>query len=79
MSHKVEFHKHKFFGLKTPGYDVYYMVPGKELVIKDVTMNDVVKKKDNVTKTNLYNAFKKMQNTKMISRVFLNQFIQHVS
>lgn len=77
--YRDEFHKHKFFGLKTPGYDVYYMVPGKELVIKDVTMNDVVKKKDNVTKTNLYNAFKKMQNTKMISRVFLNQFIQHVS
>lgn len=76
-----QFNRHKFFGLKAKGYDVYYMVPGKELEIKDVTMDDMVKKmkKDTVTKNNLFTAFKKMQNTKMVSRVFLNQFIQHVA
>lgn len=77
--YKKEFHAHKFFGMKSAGYDVYYMVPGNELSIEEVTMQDVMRKNDNFKKTDLLRAFKKMQNTKMISRVFLNQFIQHVS
>lgn len=77
--YKKEFHTHKFFGIKSAGYDVYYMVPGSELNIEEVKMQDVMRKNDNMKKTDLLRAFKKMQNTKMISRVFLNQFIQHVS
>jgi hypothetical protein len=76
----AEFTKHKYFGLKLPGYDVYYMVPGEELEVDAVDMNKVLKGYKNVqTKGSLLKAFKKMQNSKMISRVFLNKFIEHVA
>lgn len=76
--YQEEFLKNRFFGLKVPGYDVYYMVPGNDLEIKDVNLDTLVNKND-ASKNHLLRAFKKMQNNKMISRVFLNQFIQHIS
>lgn len=76
----AEFKKHKFFGIKAQGYDVYYMVPGGELEIKETTMSSVLRPTSKgPTKNDLLKAFKKMQNTKQISRVFLNQFVQYVS
>jgi hypothetical protein len=77
--YKTEFLNHKYFGVKMQGYDVYYMVPGDELEVEQVDMTKVMKPSDKTTKNTLYRAFKKMQNTKMTSRVFLNQFIMQVA
>lgn len=74
-----EFSKYKFYGLKTKGYDVYYMIPGSELEIHDVTLDGVLKNNTTPTKQALFTAFKKTQKSKQISRVFLNQFIQYIS
>jgi hypothetical protein len=76
----AEFNKYKYFGMKIPGYDVYYMVPGDELEVEEMDMDTVLKGyKDTTKKGSLLKAFKKMQNTKMISRVFLNKFIEQVA
>lgn len=72
--YKDEFHNHKYFGLTQAGYDIYYMVPGNELEIEEIDMSKTMKE----AKT-LLTAFKKMQNNKQISRVFLNQFIKQVA
>jgi hypothetical protein len=78
-----EFSKNKFFGIKAYGYDTYYLIPGEELEIENVDMNKMLEKTvrngKEVNKNSLLRAFKKMQNTKNISRVFLNQFIQALS
>jgi hypothetical protein len=74
---KEEFTSNRFFGITgLPGYDVYFMMPGSDLEIDNVTMDSILKKND---KGSLLRAFKKMQNTKMVSRVFLNQFIKQVA
>jgi hypothetical protein len=76
----AEFTKYKYFGMKIPGYDMYYMVPGDELEVEDVNMDKVLKGyKDTTKKGSLLKAFKKMQNSKMISRIFLNKFIEQVA
>lgn len=79
--YKNEFIKHRYFGLKTKGYDTYFMVPGNDLEIDNITMDTVlVGPKNRVQpKATLLKAFKKMQTSKSISRVFLNQFIRQVS
>lgn len=78
--YKKEFLAYKYFGMKLEGYDVFYMIPGEELEIENVTMDKVLTSHKNPNQKNtLLKAFKKMQNTKNISRVFLNQFIQQVS
>lgn len=78
-----EYLKYKFFGIvDSKAYDVYYMLPGSNLEIEDVTMDDVLAKKKQLgssDKRTLLSAFKKMRNTKTVSRVFLNQFIRYVS
>jgi hypothetical protein len=76
--YKEEFGNHRFFGVKSKGYDVYYMVPGSDLNIEEVNMSKVLHRHD-AKKGDLLRAFKKMQNTKMVSRVFLNQFVQYIS
>jgi hypothetical protein len=79
IQYREQFSKHKFFSInKMQGYDAYYMVPGKSLEIENITMSSVLQN-SNANKNNILKAFKKMQNTKMISRVFLNQFIAQVS
>ena len=75
--YKNEFLQHRYFGLKTKGYDTYFMVPGNDLEIDNITMDTVLVGPKN--KATLLKAFKKMQTSKSISRVFLNQFIQQVS
>jgi len=76
----AEFNKYKYFGMNLPGYDIYYMVPGEELEVEDTSMDSVLKTfKDGAKKGTLLKAFKKMQNKKMISRVFLNRFIEQVA
>lgn len=75
---KQEFVKHKYIGLKMKGYDVYYMVPGSDIGIEDMNMDKALQEVNN-SKNGLLKAFKKMQNTKMTSRVFLNQFVQQVA
>jgi len=77
--YKKEFLNHKYFGVKMQGYDVYYMVPGEDLEVEHIDMNKVMKPTDKMTKNTLFRAFKKMQSTKMTSRVFLNQFIMQVA
>jgi len=79
QQYKKEFLNHKYFGVKLQGYDVYYMVPGEQLEVQHVDMSTVMKPSDKNTKSSLLRAFKKMQTTKMTSRVFLNQFIMQVS
>ena len=71
-----QFVKNRVFAMKNVGYDVYYMLPGTELEIAEVNMDTVIKTHD---KNGLLRAFKKMQNSKMNSRVFLNQFIVQIS
>lgn len=75
---KEEFLKHRYFGVKMQGYDVYYMVPGQELAIEEMDMDKALTEV-NTSRNGLLKAFKKMQNTKMVSRVFLNQFVKHVA
>ena len=79
--YKNEFLQHRYFGLKTKGYDTYFMVPGNDLEIDNITMDTVlVGPKNKIQpKATLLKAFKKMQTSKSISRVFLNKFIQQVS
>ena len=79
--YKNEFIKHRYFGLKTKGYDTYFMVPGNDLEIDNITMDTVLAEPKNkiLAKATLLKAFKKMQTSKSISRVFLNKFIQQVS
>ena len=72
--YRDEYLKNKYFGLHTKGYDVFFMISGDELDIEEVTMDTTMKS----AKT-LLTAFKKMQNTKQISRVFLNSFIKQVA
>jgi hypothetical protein len=72
--YKEEYVKNKYFGLRSKGYDVFFMIAGDELDIEEVTMESTMKK----SKT-LLSAFKKMQTTKQISRVFLNSFIKQVA
>ena len=69
--------KEKYFGIKQKGYDVYYVVSDDDLDVDTVTMSRVLTTgKPNKT---LLRAFKQMQTTKQISRVFLNQFIKQVA
>ena len=69
--------KEKYFGIKQKGYDVYYVVSNNDLDVDTVTMSRVLTTgKPNKT---LLRAFKEMQTTKQISRVFLNQFIKQVA
>jgi hypothetical protein len=69
--------KEKYFGIKQKGYDVYYVVSNDDLDVDTVTMSSVLTTgKPNKT---LLRAFKQMQTTKQISRVFLNQFIKQVA
>ena len=69
--------KEKYFGIKQQGYDVYYVVSNNDLDVDTVTMSRVLTTgKPNKT---LLRAFKEMQTTKQISRVFLNQFIKQVA
>ena len=78
--YKEQFLKHRYFNLKTIGHDAYFMVSGNDLEIEDATMSDFIKPlHDTNKKSTLLKAFKQMQNTKQISRVFLNQFIQQIS
>ena len=72
--YKNEFLKHKYFGLTHNGYDVYFMIKGDDLEVEDITMETTMKE----AKT-LLTAFKRMQTTKQVSRVFLNTFIQQVA
>lgn len=73
--YKEQFGKNRYFGITgLRGYDVYFMMPGRDLEIEDVTMDSAMTEKGTLLK-----AFKKMQNTKMVSRVFLNQFIKQVA
>lgn len=68
--------KEKYFGMKQKGYDVYYVVSNDDLDVETVTMNTVLTAGKPKT---LLRAFKQMQTTKQISRVFLNQFIKQVA
>lgn len=75
---KQQFVKHKYFALKQAGFDTYYMVPGSQLRIQDIDMDTAISSV-NSSKNELLKAFKKMQNTKMVSRTFVNQFIKEVA
>lgn len=79
MQYKNQFTKYKYFGLPTTGYNMSYAIPGDELEIEEVTMEETLKNMKVTGKQALYKAFKKTQNTKHISRVFLNQFILNVA
>jgi len=72
--------KNKFFGVKARGYDMYYILPGSQLDIEDVTMESFMPKGvAEPTKAQLKKAFVKSQKTKAVSRVFLNRFISQMA
>jgi hypothetical protein len=79
QQYNTEFSKHRFFSLKAFGYDTFYMLPSGEIGIKDVNLSDAIDTSKPSTKSSLLKAFKKVQNQKNFSRVFVNRFIQHVS
>ncbi len=74
LQYQEEYAKNKYFGLRTKGYDIFFMISGDELEVEEVTMDTTMKS----AKT-LLTAFKRMQTTKQISRVFLNSFIKQVA
>jgi hypothetical protein len=74
VQYQEEYLKNKYFGLRTEGYDIFFMISGDELEVEEVTMDTTMKS----AKT-LLTAFKRMQTTKQISRVFLNSFIKQVA
>ena len=74
LQYQEEYAKNKYFGLRTKGYDIFFMISGDELEVEEVTMDTTMKS----AKT-LFTAFKRMQTTKQISRVFLNSFIKQVA
>ena len=51
----------------------------KEMLLKTIEEIDMTKTMRDTKSKTLLTAFKKMQNTKQISRVFLNQFIKQVA
>lgn len=76
--YSAEFSAERYFGIEgVKGYDVFYMLPGSDLEIENVSMDTILSKK--TTKSSLLTAFKKMQNTKQISRVFVRKFITGIS
>lgn len=75
---KQEYNKHKYIGLKLRGYDTYYMVPGGEIGIEEMDMDKALTGVES-SKNNLLKAFKKMQQVKKVSRVFLNTFVKQVA
>lgn len=79
--YEEQFSKERFFaGEGVRGYDTYYMVPGSELEIEEVSLDKILKGRTASSKsTGLLTAFKKMQNTKQVSRVFVRKFIGGIS
>ena len=78
--YKEEYMTHKFFGLKQPGYDVYYILPGDNLVVDDLNMDTFYKPTGLApTKGNLFKAFQKLQSAKSVSQVFLNRFVREIA
>lgn len=80
QQYSTEFLKNNFFAVKMVGYSVYYMLAGEELELTQTNMSDILAKSPSTssTKSTLLRAFKKMQNSKNVSRVFLNRFIQQI-
>jgi hypothetical protein len=68
--------RNKFFMLNDCGYDDYYIIPGgKSLEIEEDKMDVEVGAK----KSDLKNAFMKMQTNKTVNRVLLNRFISKIA
>ena len=75
-----QFLAERFYGIDgIRGYDTYFMLPGSELEIEEVTMDSVMKNAKVIKSSTLLSAFKKMQNSKQASRVFVKKFIGGIS
>jgi hypothetical protein len=74
-NYKKYFVQNKYFPLNHAGYDVFYMLPGSDLEIKHFRLQDIEAK----TPDKILAAFKKVQQKKKISQVFVRSLIQQIA
>jgi hypothetical protein len=67
--------KNKFYDLQNAGYDRYFLVNNRDLIVEDSTL-EVSEKSD---KKDIMKAFIKNQKKKLINRVLLNKFIAEIA
>lgn len=68
--------RNKFFMLNNVGYDDYYIIPGgKELDVPE----DIMVVESNAKKTDIKNAFLKMQKGKSLNRILLSRFVDKIA
>jgi len=80
VSSKVEQAKvHKYAEIPVRGYDVFYLISGRNMKIATEDLEEVLGGYKTQGKGTLLRAFKKTQNNKNISRVFLNRFVEVIS
>lgn len=76
-----EYKKNNYFSVDNMrGYDAYYIIPGGNLKVEDTDLGNILSSyKNQESKASILRAFKKTQNKKNISRVFLNNFVEQIS
>ena len=67
--------KNKFYDLQNAGYDRYFLVNNRDLIVEDSTL-EVSEKSD---KKDIMKAFIKNQKKKLLNRVLLNKFIAEIA
>ena len=70
---------HKYTEIPVRGYDVFYLISGKNMKISTEDLEEALGGYKKQGKGTLLRAFKKTQNNKNISRVFLNRFVEVIS
>ena len=75
-----EFKTNKYLSIPMKGYNQFYIVSGYDMDIDGGDLEEALSGyKNRESKGSLLRAFKKTQNSKKISRVFLNQFIAQIA
>jgi hypothetical protein len=67
--------KNKFYDLQDAGYDKYFLVNNKDLIVED---SELSVEKDS-SKKDIMKAFITNQKKKLINRVLLNKFIAEIA
>jgi hypothetical protein len=76
----TQFKEHKYISIPMTGYDDFYIVSGRDLDIEGMDLDKALSGyKNQESRGSILRAFKKTQNSKKVSRVFLNQFIQQIA
>lgn len=66
--------KNRFFSIKGIGYDEYFIIDSKDLIVGE----DIIDAKS-TQKRDLLNAFIKNQKNKVLNRVLLNKFVEQIA